>query len=87
MLKTIFISPCMVGREVTGATVGMLVGSSDGNFDGLTEGLVVDRRVDGDADGTNEGDCECSPDGAAEAVTCGADDGDSLEFGVGASVL
>ena len=56
MLKAIFISPCVVGREVTGATVGMLVGSSDGNFDGLTEGLVVDRRVDGDADGTNEGD-------------------------------
>lgn len=56
MLKTIFISPCVVGREVTGANVGLLVGSSDGSFDGQMEGLVVGRRVDCDADGTNEGD-------------------------------
>ena len=108
ILETILISPCVVGRDVIGATVGLLVGFNDGVLDGLWDGLVVGGRVEGDIDGRSEGEavvwvedglsddcdgtkdglCESSTDGSAEAIICGANDGDSLELvGVGASVL
>ena len=85
ILETILISPCVVGRDVIGATVGLLVGSSDGELEGLWDGLVVGRLVEGDIDGRLEGEavvgnkdglsddfCDGTKDGVWEVSTDGA---------------